>query len=128
MCAESALGSVRSSPVGTGARRPAVRSGRPRRREPAGLHESDRRDRLALGDARLRSGPRERQARRYRRAGWFSRAQVLTTPGVAAERTIRRFWSVDPDPSHGQTVRTLACDGAGGIKDRVAAEVAKLDK
>ena len=39
-----------------------------------------------------------------------------------------RFWSVDPDPIRGQTVRALACDDAGGIKDRVTAEVAKLGK
>jgi hypothetical protein len=53
----------------------------------------------------------------------FSR--LLATP---LSTQFDRFWSVDPDPKRGQTVRALACDDAGGIKDQVTAQVAKLGK
>ena len=37
-----------------------------------------------------------------------------------------RFWSVDA--TRGQTVRASACDGPGGIRERVTAQVAKLGR
>ena len=46
--------------------------------------------------------------------------------GAPLSAQFDRFWSVDPDPNNGQTVRALACDGPGGIKDQVAAQVATL--
>jgi hypothetical protein len=46
--------------------------------------------------------------------------------GAPLSAQFDRFWSVDPDPKKGQTVRALACAGPGGIKDQVAAQVAKL--
>ena len=52
-------------------------------------------------------------------------AKLLATP-LSAQ--LDRFWSVDPDPTRGKTVRASACDDAGGIKDRIAAEVAKQGK
>ena len=64
---------------------------------------------------------------------------IPVPPGFAGPRFTRllgaplsaqfdRFWSVDPDPIRGQTVRALACDGPGGIKDQVIAQVAKQGK
>lgn len=52
-------------------------------------------------------------------------SQLLAVP-LSAQ--FDRFWSVDPDPERKKTVRASACDDPGGIKDRVAAEVAKLGK
>lgn len=48
--------------------------------------------------------------------------------GAPISAQFDRFWSVDPDPRSGLTVRASACDASGGIKEQVAAEVAKLGK
>jgi hypothetical protein len=48
--------------------------------------------------------------------------------GAPISAQFDRFWSVDLDPVRGQTVRALACDAPGGIKDQVTTQVAKLGK
>lgn len=52
-------------------------------------------------------------------------SQLLSAP-LSAQ--FDRFWNVNVDPATGTTVRTAACDGPGGIKERVGVEVQKLGK